>query len=387
MNTKVVAIFAIAILAAAGAGVAVYAFNGNQENGEITIVDGSGKTVTLSAPPNKVAVLNTNIPRAMMMLGISDKICCYHYGSNTFGIEAEKDSTNKLGTYYTPSVEKLLQKKVEVVLCPVSSMTIYTSVQTACENVGIKVIRLDCNGSTISEDLIKLSKIFGNPASATNALAKYNNDRDTILNAITSKLQVDAVSKETFLCVFSSRDAIYNQTSALSDTFKTIFSDNVTSMTDLPTTGVTNTINDGCIEAIREVESQVNNLIVRATSGDVSSSEFLAHYNNFVGDSKLIRPTATVATSNDVYVVANALCSGLYAPIGILLMAEKIYGIEVSITLDLDGEKTYTGLDDISSLITDFQKCYHLVDFEDTNVLMTQCTTSGTAADTIVYSA
>ena len=90
MNGKVLAIVAVAILAVAGIGTAVVLLNNNNnsDDSEITITDDSGKVITISSPLTNVAVLNSNVPRAMLMLGLGDKISCYHY-SGTFNIKAE----------------------------------------------------------------------------------------------------------------------------------------------------------------------------------------------------------------------------------------------------------------------------------------------------------
>ena len=384
MNGKIIAIVAVAILATAGIGAAVILMNNNNsEDNGITITDDSGKTINISSPLNNVAVLNSNVPRAMLMLGLDDKISCYHY-SGTFGIKAEEDESNKLGTYYTPSVETLLQKGVQAVICPVYAMTLYTSSQKACEEVGIKVIRLECNGSSLNSDLVKISKLFGDPESATKTLNEYNSNSEKITNAIKDKLISENVELENYLFAFAARNAIYNQSSTLNKNYAPIFKENVTVMTDLPTDGVSNPADaTGTIEAIHQIETSIDNFFIRANSKETTESAFLAHYSTFVGADKLLTTSCKAVANGDIYVVNNALASGLYMPIGLLMIAEKVYGLDISVTLDFGTEKTYTGLSDLSELVNDFQSRYFQKDLASGDLMLSQISSAGTTTSTL----
>lgn len=388
MNGKVLAIVAVAILAVAGIGTAVVLLNNNNNSDDsgITITDDSGKVITISSPLTNVAVLNSNVPRAMLMLGLGDKISCYHY-SGTFDIKAEEDASNKLGTYYTPSVETLLQKGVQAVLCPVYAMTLYTSSQKACEEVGIKVIRLECNGASLNSDLAKISKLFGNPESAVKTLNEYNSNSEKITAAITDKLKAENITLENYLFAFAARGAVYNQSSTLNKNFEPIFKQNVTALTNLSTDGVSNPVvgegSEGNIEALHAIETQIDNFFIRANSKEVTEAEFLAHFSTFVGADKALTGSCKAVDNGDVYVVNNALASGLYMPIGLLMIAEKVYGIEITVTLDFGTEKTYTGLADLSSLISDFQSRYYQKDLASGNLLLSQISSAGTTTSTL----
>ena len=129
MNMKIIAVAIVAVVAIAGIGVGLAVANNDNGDSGITIVDGSGKTISIDKPLSNVAVINKNIPRVLIMYKLESKVSCYHY-KDPIGASYESTAT-KLGTYYTPSVETLLEKNVEAVLCPVSSMTLYASYQTA----------------------------------------------------------------------------------------------------------------------------------------------------------------------------------------------------------------------------------------------------------------
>ena len=138
------------------------------------------------------------------MMGLDDSISTYYYGSNEFGIKAEElvkqgQTDRKLGTYYTPSVETLIKYKVEAVICPVWNMTLYSSVEKQCEQVGIKVIRLNCNGTTIIDDMTKISKLFGDPKSATDVLNEYKTEYSATLTAIHDAIEAAGGRTDTFI--------------------------------------------------------------------------------------------------------------------------------------------------------------------------------------------
>lgn len=175
-------------------------YDESQQKGDITIVDGAGKTITISSPLTNVAVINSNVPKSMIMMGLDDSISTYYYGSKKLGIKAEELETDRnLGTYYTPSVETLVKYKVEAVICPVSNMTLYSNVEKQCEQIGIKVVRLNCNGTTILDDMTKISKLFGDPESAKKVLNKYADEYRSVLDAISATLEAAGGKEYTYL--------------------------------------------------------------------------------------------------------------------------------------------------------------------------------------------
>lgn len=141
MDKKIISIVAIVIIIGAAIGGVVFLAKGHSGggggDGNITIVDGSGKTITLSSPLTNVAVINSNIPKAMIMMDLDDSISTFYYGSNKFDIKAEElaktQPDRNLGTYYTPSVETLVKYQVQAVICPVANMTLYSNVEKQCE--------------------------------------------------------------------------------------------------------------------------------------------------------------------------------------------------------------------------------------------------------------
>lgn len=364
MNTKALAIgIVVIILVAAVVAVTFSASDDDDDDDAISIVDGAGQKITLDAPLTNVCAINSNIPKAMIMLGIDDAISCYHYSSkNHFGIKAEDDSNADLGTYYTPSVETLLEYGVEAVLCPVASMTLYASSEKTCEENGITVIRLDCNGESLFDDLNKLSKIFGDPASATSMLSTYSDDYSAVVNATRNALT--GTDLLDYLCTVQMTaggisGSIYNINSAIADLYEGVFDRNVTSYTDLATTSVTNAINDGSIEAISKVMDHVEVFIMRNASLTKEAADSL--YKEYVGTTNTLVTTDSPAYENNrVFVINSDLMSGLYGHIGLLLAAELSYDISVS------------GYSDINKVIYDFQERYNQSLIEEGEVLAVQ---------------
>ena len=360
MDRKQLTAVAVVAIIVAAAAVLLMNTNRSDDGGDITIVDGSGRTITLDEPLTNVAVINSNVPKAMIMLGLDDSISCYYYGAkNHFDIDAENRYNNgetdrNLGTYYTPSVEVLIKYGVQAVICPVSSMTLYSSTEKACELNGIEVIRLDCNGDSMHSDLEKLSQIFGNPESSTSILEQYMDEYNTTMAAVEAAL--DGTNLYDYLCTFVSKNSIYNTSSDLSALMSHAFAQNVSSYTDLPTDSVTNEINDGAVEAISQVMDRIDVYLMRAAAGDFddggSEAELVAdnQYNSYVGESssnRLVTTDSPAYANNQIYVIESELMSGLYAHIGLVIIVTEVYGIEVE------------GFEDIDAAITGFQERYN----------------------------
>ena len=372
MNTKIIAIVAVVILAGGIAGVVVLNNTNNDDSSAIEIVDGSGKTIKLDKPLTNVAVINSNITKGMKMLGISDNIKCYHY-SKSLGIKAESDPNAKLGTYYTPSVETLLSYNVDAVLCPVSSMTLVAGTAKTCEENGIKVIRLDCYGDSITEDVKKLTKLFGNPEAAVKAMDKYNKEYDDMLSAIEKALSEK--SKVNYLYSFSQfgeNGSVINEKSGLSEILAPYFTKNVTEYTDLGSSvsGVSNTINDGTTEALQKVQDKIDCFAIRLDLNKDAVSNSVSVVNGYLGDGKIITSAAPAYANNKIYVINTDLVSGLYGHIGVLIFVTKVYGIEVE------------GYTDLNKIIDDFQDWTTLDMIEDKEYILLEFNGDGTHTDT-----
>lgn len=355
MNSKLIAIAAVVIIVGAAAGVVIYTNNNDSNDDTITVVDGANKTIKLDKPLEKVCVINSNIPKAMLMLGLEKSIKCWHWSTDKkkVGIDIENDESSKLGTYYTPSVEKILSYDVDAVLCPVSSMTPVAGTEKSLKENGIEVIRLDCNGTSILDDIHKLSILFGEPESAKTALsnymADYNAMLDAIKNAVKDKEKLDYLYGIYTESATTYGKSVFNHTSAISETVGNAFGKNVTSYTDLSTKGVSNTLDDGTIEALSKVQDKIDVVALRVNITKDADVIAKKAYDIFVNETDGVVTDASPAKTNGkIFVINTNLASGLYGHIGVLLFASKAYGIEVD------------GYSDFSKVIKDFQEKYHI---------------------------
>lgn len=64
MNTKLLAVAVVAIVCV-GAVAVYFGLSDDDNDGTITIVDGSGATITLDGPLTGLVTVNTNAPKAM----------------------------------------------------------------------------------------------------------------------------------------------------------------------------------------------------------------------------------------------------------------------------------------------------------------------------------
>lgn len=70
MNITVKAVIGVAIIVMAAVGGALSIESIGNDDAGIAIVDGAGKRIEISSPLDNVAVINKNIPKTMIMLGI-----------------------------------------------------------------------------------------------------------------------------------------------------------------------------------------------------------------------------------------------------------------------------------------------------------------------------
>ncbi len=377
MNTKILAIVAVVILAGGAAGVVIMNMNNDDSSDKaISITDGSGRKIELDKPLSKVATINTNIPKAMIMLGLQDTIKCLHTSKDLPAIKGD----NILGTYYTPSVETLLSYDVEAVLCPVSSMTLVAGTAKTCEENGIKVIRLDCYGDSLTEDIKKLNTLFGEPESAVKALDRYNQEYNALLNAV--KNAISGKDKLNYLYsfgAFTANGSVINERSGLSEILAPFFEKNVTEYTDLAASvsGVSNPVDDGTKEALQEVQDKIDCFGIRLDlnpgtkkSPKTPVPDAEAAFAGYVGDAKIVTAESGAYKNNKVFVINTDLVSGLYGHIGVLIFVSQAYGVDVE------------GYTDLNKVISDFQAWTGLDMIENKELVYISFNNDGSHTDT-----
>jgi hypothetical protein len=106
-------------------------------------------------------------------------------------------------------------------------------------------------------------------------------------------------------------------------------------------------INSSSQEAISEVMDKVDVVLMR-TDHAVEGSVAPISYDEFIGNGtdKLVTTSSPAYQNNRIYSVESGIMSGLYGHIGLLILVNCIYDVQVD------------GYSDINKVITDFQEKY-----------------------------
>lgn len=290
----------------------------------IDIVDGSGASIHLDAPIESCYVMNTNIPTAMKILGLQDNVSeILFYKSSKYDYFHDagfKNITSDAPLYSTlTNAEYFMAHGVKYILEPVESQTLSDTVERACRDAGITIIKLECFGETMLEDFEKIVKIFGSTDKVKKAYNDYLGIRGKVVDAVFSKVQ--PTDDNLFLFGFMGLNAFYNGKAELSKIAEKIYGKNAITLTGATSTGVTNKATDeGLWEALTKLngEKPVKMLFLRASADD-QASDLLSKWN------KTAFGKYDLAYKNgldNVYVIDSDLLSGPMDYIGYVSMAE-----------------------------------------------------------------
>ncbi|MDR0334748.1 MAG: hypothetical protein LBH69_02545 [Methanomassiliicoccaceae archaeon] len=337
MNVKIIAIIVAAIVCG-GAAVAYFATkdNGGAEShdyGPTEIIDGSGTKITLSEPLTGVITVNTNVPKAMKVLGLTDELKGLCFYSSSSALDDENYATYKVlfpNSIHMPEARTLTAEAVidisgcKYIIAPVSSMTLSPTQEAQCKQLGITVIRLDCFGDTALEDLEKLTILFGgerNPkmmAAYNSYLNMYNNVVNTVKAAVAADGKVDA----TFL-YFTGTAAgggtFYNQTAGGSLMIEQIYGKNALRNMGLSSANLVGPTNPSGADGIREVvmkedqDNGISKVFIRGSSS-TSAGAGSAMARGALGiweNSNLPGYNLTAVSENEVYVFNTNIMSGM----------------------------------------------------------------------------
>ena len=296
----------------------------------IDIVDGSGASIHLDGPLESCYVVNTHIPTAMKILGLQDKvdeIMFYKSSKYDYFHDAGFDNITKDTPLYSTltNAEYFQSHGVKYIIEPINSSPLSTSVENACRNANITIIKLDCYGDTMIEDMEKLVKIFGSTKEVKAAFDEYLDVRNDVVNAVLSKSK--PTDDNLFLCCFMGIQAFYNKTAEVSRTIESVYGKNALTEIGASTNSATNKASeDGLYERLVELDAKksINLLILRA-SGDDQADTLLAKWNkNAVNKYKL---SYIDGTDSNVFVIDSDLLSGPMDYIAYVSLGE-IIGID-----------------------------------------------------------
>ena len=320
-DVKTIAIIAIVVVAMGVAGVFLINSGDDDSGDKITIIDGAGKKIVLDEPLDSVVVGNTNVPKMCNILGAQDRVkglSFYAAGSNNSNWEKYSPlfpDAKHMSIEPQMTAEEVI-KVAKAVIVPVSSMTISYAQELSYKEMGIKVIRLNCNGETAKEDMEKLTILFGKDEKI---MANYNEYWDHY-NAVMETITEKAKSSEEFrfLYYYSGLTSFYNQTSASNDLPESIGGKNALRE-------ISNAANQlGMREAVLELDNSkpIDYFFFRASSTTTSESAAEKAFT----DSEIYKNYMSLSSvkNNEIYMFMSEPMSGCLSFVGYVLMAEAV---------------------------------------------------------------
>ena len=338
-KTKTIAIVAVVIIVvAACAAVGLNLGKNKSDSSSFTIVDGNGTEFKFDGPIDGIVSVNTNVPKAMKILGYEDQLKGLSFYTSTADKDQESwDEFKDLfpnSQHMTPSKtltgEEIIDKaKVKYVVAPVSKMTTTADQEKEYNNLGIQVIRLDCNGDTFFEDVEKLITLFGGKDATNAKYDSFNKMYNDVVNTVLNKAKGTDFSDKTFLAYLNSKTAFYNQTAVVSNDIEKLYGKNaLRSISGLDLSGVTNdATQDGIKESVIKVDGDkpIDKIFFRGSSStsDTDSAE------SAWAKSELAKNYSSLSAidAGEVYVFNSEVMSGAMAFVGFVIYAE-IIGID-----------------------------------------------------------
>lgn len=338
-KTKTIAIVAVVIIVVAACVVVLGNGGGNKDKDtSFSIVDGNGTTFDFDGPIDGIVSVNTNVPKAMKILGYEDQL----KGISFYTSSADTDSANweKYKVLFPNSAHMSITKsltaeeivdtaKVKYVVAPVSSMTVSSDQEKAYNLLGIQVIRLDCNGDTVFDDYEKLITLFNGVDKENQKYNDFKNTYDGVVNTVIEKSKSLDAGDKTVLSYFNSKKAFYNQNAVVSENIEKIYGKNaLRSIDGLDLSGISNAAStDGLKEKIIELDAKkpIDKIFIR---GSASTSDASAALKVWTGSEIYASYSSLSAVENgEVYVFNSEMMSGSMSYIGFVIYAE-ICGVD-----------------------------------------------------------
>ena len=355
IDKKIIAIAVIAVVLVAGIATAVVLTN-NQSSSGYTIVDGSGKEIKISEPVTSIVTVNTNVPKAMKILGLDD----YVTGLSFYSAKSDSSNWNAFSPLFknakhmsiAPNMtgEEIAELGVKYVVAQIDSMTVSSDKEREYAELGITVVRLDCFGDTMYDDFKTLLRMcLGDKVTTNDAYETYVKTSDAIVKDVLSKVTPD--KSKSFL-FFMGGKGFYNMNAALSQTTEQIYGVNaLNSIKDLDLSGVTNDASkDGLMEQVIALDAKdpIDVLLLRGSGGMTSVKDAASALKFWEGEYGLIKCNEAykglnAVNANNVYIFNSNILSGPLSYVGYILIAEA------------------TGFDtgyNVAELITEYNKTY-----------------------------
>ncbi len=341
-KTKTIAIVAVVIIVVAACVVVLGNGGGNKDKDtSFSIVDGNGTTFDFDGPIDGIVSVNTNVPKAMKLLGYEDQlkgISFYTSSVDTDNANWEKykvlfpNSAHMSVTKSLTAEEIVDTAKVKYVVAPVSSMTVSSDQEKAYNLLGIQVIRLDCNGDTTFEDYEKLITLFNGVGKENKSYSDYKSVYNEVVNTVIEKSKNLDAGDKTVLSYFNSKNAFYNQNATISQNIEKIYGKNaLRSISGLDLSGVSNDAStDGLKEKIIELDAKkpIDKIFIRGSTGMTKVTSAETALKAWTGSEIYKSYSSLSAIDNgEVYVFNSDLMSGSLSYVCFVLYAE-ICGVD-----------------------------------------------------------
>ncbi|MDD4668510.1 MAG: hypothetical protein WCQ63_04070 [Methanomethylophilus sp.] len=207
-------IIACALLLSAGAAAYTYHDNRSEETTsphDVTITDSLGNQVTVTALVTSICTVNTNAAEFFEVLGVEDRVVSAD-SATISSLSEIYGNVLDVGSYKTPSGKKIAESGAAIVVSQSSARSLSSATEQALkDNYGITVLRLDCYGETMLNDVEQLVKIMDSD-SAENAydgcVSTYDSVKDQVL-----KLSESCSGDPSYLMYFTSMGRYYNENS------------------------------------------------------------------------------------------------------------------------------------------------------------------------------
>ena len=333
-KTKTIAIVAVVIIVVAACAVVLGNGGGDKDkDASFSIVDGKGTTFEFDGPIDGIVSVNTNVPKAMKILGYEDQL----KGISFYTSSADTDNTNweKYKVLFPNSAHMSVTKsltaeeivdtaKVKYVVAPVSSMTVSEDQEKAYNLLGIQVIRLDCNGDSTFDDYEKLITLFNGVDKGNEKYDEFNKTYNDVVDTVIEKCKNLDASDKTFLAYFDSAKGFYNETAVVSKNIEKIYGKNaLRSISGLDLSGVSNAATtDGLKEKVIELDASkpIDKIFFR---GSASTSDESAALKKWTGSEIYKSYSSLSAIENgEVYVFNSNMMSGPMSYVGFVIYAE-----------------------------------------------------------------
>ncbi|MBP8613251.1 MAG: cobalamin-binding protein [Firmicutes bacterium] len=151
---------------------------GSQAKYPMEVVDSTGRTVTITAQPERIVSLAPSNTEVLYACGLGDKVV----GVTTFcNYPEEVGEKEKVGGFSDPSIEKIVELDADLVL----ATTIHEKYLAEMEKLGLKVLVL--NPATVEDvmDEIKLvGDVTGNSEQAEKTISEMQSKIDKVQTAL-----------------------------------------------------------------------------------------------------------------------------------------------------------------------------------------------------------